>query len=302
MSLIRQAFLGVFGSMLSAVVVFGSLLLAYTEGGQLAALGRLPSPTFPPPATPLPGQPTYTASPTFAPTPTPTANQAALCSYPVGWQPIEILPGDTLPSLALAYGVTAEILRVANCLPSEDLPWGGDLYVPQPTPTPTATITSTASPTLTRRPTRTPAPEQPRRACEPPSSWVIYIVRSGDTLYAIATAYGITYPELKTANCLDSNNIRTGQRLYVPNVQPRQPPPPPAPRPAPPPLPPPPRAYHPLFHHQLLPRATHRLPRRASRLPPPRASRPQSRCPPQPTHPPSRPRPPISQTPPPPSL
>ncbi len=45
-----------------------------------------------------------------------------------------------------------------------------------------------------------------------------YTVKPGDTLYAIASRYGITVDELKTFNNLTSNNLRIGQILKIPTV------------------------------------------------------------------------------------
>ena len=43
----------------------------------------------------------------------------------------------------------------------------------------------------------------------------IYIVKKGDTLYAIARKYNLTVDELKELNNLTSNNLNIGQRLKV---------------------------------------------------------------------------------------
>jgi murein DD-endopeptidase MepM/ murein hydrolase activator NlpD len=44
-----------------------------------------------------------------------------------------------------------------------------------------------------------------------------YTVQSGDTLFSIARAYGVSVDELKRLNNLSSNEIRLGQQLNVPN-------------------------------------------------------------------------------------
>lgn len=46
-----------------------------------------------------------------------------------------------------------------------------------------------------------------------------YIVKKGDSLYAIANQYGITVNELKNANNLTSNNLNIGQTLKIPTTQ-----------------------------------------------------------------------------------
>jgi hypothetical protein len=63
--------------------------------------------------------------------------------------------------------------------------------------------------------------------CGPPGSWVrAHVVQRGDTLFRIATSYGVTYPQLQRANCMGSSTtIYTGQRLWVPNIPPRTVPP-----------------------------------------------------------------------------
>ena len=48
------------------------------------------------------------------------------------------------------------------------------------------------------------------------ASFVRYQVRSGDSLWGIARAYGVTVAQLKSANNLTSSRIYAGQRLEVP--------------------------------------------------------------------------------------
>jgi LysM repeat protein len=77
-----------------------------------------------------------------------------------------------------------------------------------PQPTPSDTLGTSATDTVTR----TPVP------CAPETSWPVYTVRRGDTLYNIARLSGTTYPRLMAANCLTRTHIRTGQRLFVPRL------------------------------------------------------------------------------------
>ena len=44
-----------------------------------------------------------------------------------------------------------------------------------------------------------------------------YVVKSGDTLYAIASKYGTTVSNLKNINNLVSNNLSIGQKLIIPS-------------------------------------------------------------------------------------
>ncbi|MBB4120184.1 peptidoglycan DD-metalloendopeptidase family protein [Martelella radicis] len=49
-----------------------------------------------------------------------------------------------------------------------------------------------------------------------PASGNVYTVKSGDSLYTIAKANGVTVDSLKAANGLTSSNIRIGQKLAIP--------------------------------------------------------------------------------------
>jgi LysM repeat protein len=75
---------------------------------------------------------------------------------------------------------------------------------------------------------------------------VVYTVQPGDSLYSIARRVNLSVAQLITANCLSSDKIHTGQKLYVPYYPPqipaptsipptKAPPPPPTNTPVPPP-------------------------------------------------------------------
>jgi membrane protease YdiL (CAAX protease family)/LysM repeat protein len=92
-----------------------------------------------------------------------------------------------------------------------------------PTPTPQATLPVLPFPESTPTPTPTPSliplvTAIPAATCVVPSGWVVYTVRSGDTLFAISQMFRVTVSELKNANCLTTTVIHVGQRLYVPYV------------------------------------------------------------------------------------
>jgi LysM repeat protein len=129
-----------------------------------------------------PGQPIYVPYPLPSPTP---------CILPAAWFVYTVEPGDTLYQIALRYDMKAEELQQANCLPSDLIQVGQRLHVPyyiEPSPTP----------------------------CIPRVDWTLYTVKSGESLYRIALRYRITVEELQQANCLPSELIQAGQRLYVP--------------------------------------------------------------------------------------
>lgn len=80
------------------------------------------------------------------------------CGAPYGWVRYTVRAGDTLFSLARAYGVTVPKLQNANCLGSSTyIQAGKQIYVPNiPTRTPYPSATPTAS--QTNAPSSTPLP------------------------------------------------------------------------------------------------------------------------------------------------
>jgi LysM repeat protein len=108
-----------------------------------------------------------------------------------------ILPGDTFESVAIKYGVTVRELVSAN---PQLLKKGELLTIPVAVAIPTESGTSPTSGT-------TP----------PPASQRIHIVRSGDSLYAIAIKYGTTVAAIASANNISNpNQINIGQVLKIP--------------------------------------------------------------------------------------
>ncbi len=120
-------------------------------------------------------------------------------------QELLTLPATVQPlsqsTLALVSFITATPLAQESQATLPSLPSAG----PSLTPTMTASLipAATGAPTLT---------------CVVPPGWVAYTVRSGDTLFGISQMFHVTVSALKNANCLVSNVIHVGQRLYVPFV------------------------------------------------------------------------------------
>lgn len=86
---------------------------------------------------------------------------------------------------------------------------------PTDTPTPPATIT--AEPAATATPT--PAPLTPLPTATPTitPTPVIYVVKPGDNLIAIARTYGVTVEAIQEANgILDPRRLQIGQELIIP--------------------------------------------------------------------------------------
>jgi len=99
--------------------------------------------------------------------------------------------GDTLWDIANKYGVSVSSLQQNNGLSSERLQIGMKLVVNS------ATASGFQTPSLAA------------------DSSNIYIVRSGDNLWTIASKYNTTVEQLMSLNNLSSDRLNIGDRLYV---------------------------------------------------------------------------------------
>lgn len=139
------------------------------------------TPTTAPQATetPLLVSPTPTATPVATPTPSPTATPGVM-THTVSF-------GDTLFSIAQAYGVTMEAIAAANGLTYPYLIYvGQELVIPE-----AGEVT--------------------------PVAGQVYVVQYGDTLFSIAQAYGTSVEALAQANGLTYPYIiYVGQTLVIP--------------------------------------------------------------------------------------
>lgn len=90
--------------------------------------------------------------------------------------------GDSLYAIANKYGMTVDQLKSLNNLSSNNLSIGQKLLI-----------------------TGTPSTEPQ-----------VYTVKSGDSLYRIALAFGTTVDAIKNLNNLTSNNLSIGQKLLIP--------------------------------------------------------------------------------------
>ncbi len=106
-----------------------------------------------------------------------------------------VVTGDTLASIARAFGVPLPELERLNPRSVQELAPGTPLRLPDsPGPQPPAT-----------------APQAPRAA----RSRGVHSVRRGETLFSIATQYGTTAAQLRAWNHLRGSRVRLGQRLKV---------------------------------------------------------------------------------------
>jgi lipoprotein NlpD len=132
------------------------------------------------------------------------SENAALRPTPTG---IVSVNDMTLTSIASGPGTSTD---AGFIIPSPTATGSGS--TPLAPFTPTNAATASTMPTLSGN-------------CGPPAGWVkTYVVQPGDTLFRISLNYSTTTAALQHANCKGSStNIRSGELLWVPNVQPRTP-------------------------------------------------------------------------------
>ncbi|KPL76097.1 hypothetical protein ADN00_12205 [Ornatilinea apprima] len=205
MKIVQQVVAGFLVACVSLGLVIGAFSAAFAESAvfSTATLESSPEPTQPAPA--------YIPLPTRTPTkqPPPTLTPTIACLPPEGWQKYETQSGDTIEELAARFAITKEQIRAANCLISDQILPNTELYLPR--------VPATLTPSATINPTATPG-------CGAPAGWITYTVRLNDNLFRIGYNFGISVQELQTANCLGNTQIiRPGQVLYVPNVATRTP-------------------------------------------------------------------------------
>lgn len=109
--------------------------------------------------------------------------------------------GDILWSIAKTYNVSVQAIKDANKLTTDTIFVGQSLIIPT-----TSTTNTTSTPSTT-----TPAPETTQT----------YTVKSGDTLWLISKAHGVTIDAIKTVNKLTSDMLYIGQVLIIPKAAPQ---------------------------------------------------------------------------------
>lgn len=130
-----------------------------------------------------------------------------------------VQPGDTLYRIAVQFGTTVQAIVDLNDIENPDVIYVGQvLQIPSDDPPPPP------DPTPTPPPGPTPTPPPP----PPPGGSFEYTVQPGDTLYGIATQFGVTVQSIiDLNNLLNPDLIYVGQILLIPSDNPPPPPPPP---------------------------------------------------------------------------
>ncbi|HDQ73692.1 MAG TPA: LysM peptidoglycan-binding domain-containing protein, partial [Chloroflexi bacterium] len=183
-----------------ALIVVGLALaiLSVFSFGLYSLMTAQPVEKEPPTPSPSP-TPTRTHTPTPTPTRTPTPTPTVTPVPPISHQ---VQEGETLSDIAVAYGVSTDILIAWNPNINPDLLQVGQvILIPVATPTP--------------GPTNTPNPNVPTPT---PPERVVHIVSQGETLGGIAQQYGVSIAGIREANDLppDDDTIRVNQSLIIP--------------------------------------------------------------------------------------
>ncbi len=188
----------------ASLMVLSALTTGILEGNLALPPSATPRPTLPPPnLTPIGALPQTPTQPVVSETALPPTQTA--CPMPSGWEIITVQAGDTLSDLAAQRSVPLNAVLSANCLASEMIVAGAQIYLP-------------ALPTPSTSATRSRASTSAAPACAAPRGWVRYRVQSGDTLTRLSGLYRVSVWQLRQANCLYGDLIVAGSRIWVPNV------------------------------------------------------------------------------------
>ena len=119
-----------------------------------------------------------------------------------------MVAGETFYGIARRYGVTAAQLRALN--PDVDmdaLEVGDQLRLP-------AGARDTRAPAQPRP--QTPAATTGGQTQQPRRGTRSHVVQAGETLFGIARRYGVTVEAIRRANQMETDQVRTGQRIVIP--------------------------------------------------------------------------------------
>ena len=105
---------------------------------------------------------------------------------PKGENVYTVKKGDSLYVIANKYGITVDELKAANNLSSNLLNVGQILKIP-------------------------------KKEEATPSEYEVYTVKSGDSLWSIATNYGVSVDDIINLNNLGTTILQVGQQLLIPN-------------------------------------------------------------------------------------
>jgi len=116
-----------------------------------------------------------------------------------------VQPGDTLFAIALRFGVTASDITAANNLSNPNLIFVGQRLV----------IPDTGGPVV--EPAIVTESDEEKDTGPTPAPPEVYVVQPGDTLFTIASRFGLTVTDVALANSLrNPDYLYVGQQLVIP--------------------------------------------------------------------------------------
>lgn len=207
----RQVIVGLSAAFLVLLVVLGSGSLAVREEMILThrapTATEIPSQTSAPTFSPSP-KPTSSPEPTLSATPRPTLIRATAtatlptCKRPDSWIPYITLEGDSWSLLAAVFGSTPQEIMEYNCLKSDEIKPGVEIYLPPLSPI----LPATAVPSVS--------------ACYAPWDWWKHEVQAGETLFGLSLFSGSTVEELRINNCIAVGvDVHVGEIIYLPSLR-----------------------------------------------------------------------------------
>lgn len=136
------------------------------------------------------------------------APPAPLRRDPAKGEQYKVQAGDTLPEIAKSLGVAPEALRAKNSILSDNELYPGRwILVPEKGE---AAGTPKAAPVATPLP---PSATAPAAAANPSE----YVVKAGDTPWAIARQFDVPFNKLMSANGIsNAQSLQIGQKLRIP--------------------------------------------------------------------------------------
>ncbi|MGB0929937.1 MAG: LysM peptidoglycan-binding domain-containing protein [Chitinophagales bacterium] len=120
--------------------------------------------------------------------------------------------GDSLYKIARKFSIGIEALKKINRLSSNFLSIGQTLKVPNGSSSSNSNTGSSNTNSGSNS-----SESSSNSGGNNGSSWAIYTVKKGDSLYKIATKFKIKVERLKQINLLSSNNLYIGQELKIPS-------------------------------------------------------------------------------------
>jgi len=142
------------------------------------------------------------------------ANLQAYEGRLASWQVYRAKRGESLAAIAKRHNISLAQLRKVNDIPARrHTAAGGAMLVPGAAPGQgSVQLASLRTPAEAVR----KAPAARADAAHPNAR--VHVVRSGDTLYALARRYGTTVANLRALNNLQGNNLKLGSRLRIPGT------------------------------------------------------------------------------------